>query len=851
MLLALSLALTAQGPTVELYRGAATVAGHRYWAVEDATLDANAPQANLGGQAILAGGPGQKVLVQFRDLVRAVGPGKRIESAQLVLTLAGGEQPVLTRAAALLQPWNEGPARTLSNITGTSEETAPAWSVTWQHRRAGREAIGWQMAGASGERDARSLDGVGIEPFGADAIAITGLGPDLQRQLENPLDNHGFLLQFEKPVEFMSSNASQGRPRLLLRLADAAPRTGADLSVVRIARTPEFDRYDLDGSLLVADQDGVPVPVPGQPPSGTLQKWPVEGQRVTYTATIRNVGDAPAAGFSYKWLARERDAASLVDPRTIAPGQEVTVTTETEFRNLHSDHRLLPLELQLTPSGPDAVAANNALRIEECALAVGVFVEQSVADAFKAAPNPLGSRSLDDYLQHMFRVWNEAVFPYSRFSFAPDGVLERVRLQSVQVVPDGTADAPKTLALDAEVFFGKASGLSPSTPVHALLPLLSEKLGLVSLAATSFAPSDQRLAQFGMARGAEDRFPGLMGGGDTRFEGGLPGSIGIPYEAASDPLASSAFLEPTDLYSATDVAALNSNLGRRRGHTGEALYDVPVGILLSVTDFQGRKLPNVQLSFFQMAGGAFRSVEPTLRLSSGASGSVLVRPRPIGSETPINTFTGHTLRPNPFGRIAADLKNGAFLVKAEANGATEWAWLKLWQAVDTYHRGQKTIALMTLRVNLPSQALEPSQNYAKGRLGTDAKGTPAPALAALTDGDETTSSEGGGEWLEIDLGRDRPIGELRLVVDPGAPLWNEFEVRVYGTGQRPEEAIVWAREVDWAWSARNRSDAPGKASVAYRGVAQRFRYVRLVPKTPGPVKIAEVVAVPVRFDAGG
>lgn len=838
MLAALALVATVQSQTLTLARGA-SVGGHRYWAVEDTTLDSNEPDTQQGGFVVLNGGPGKTILIKFGDLNRTLGPNKRITKATLVFTPSNVQRSALNRVATPSKPWNEGPVVTRS-ATSTLDR-ATVWAATWSNRRTGREPMPWQEAGAGGADDTRTIEGVTVES-GEEAVTVSGLATGLQRQYERPWEAHGFAFWFANPVEFWSSNSREGRPRLIVEFEEPPEKSSADLSVVAISRTPTFDRYDSRGADTVVEQDGVPVPVMQNPPNGTTQKWPIENTKLNYTATIRNVGSAPAIGFTARWSVGEKPGQPVDVPAILQPGESTTLSIESPYRNIHSDHRLQPISLHIEPKGEDATLANNFLEIQEGALNFGITVDQSVWDSFAAKPNFVGSRSFEDWAQGVFRVWNESIFPYSRFSFAPDGVLERVRIQDVRVVPDGSPDPEPNLAYDVEFRFRAGDSLDPKTVEFSLIKKLSLALGLTDLSAMAIPPASERLRALGARRGGGDPFPGLMGGGDTRNEAMLPGSYALPAEPVPDPLIDASRLEETDLYSATDVAALNSTLGRRRGYTGEYLYDVPPTVLMTVMDYAGRHLPNVEIEFYQTAGGEV-PLSLSRRVRSSASGTALLEARGAADQPPITTFTGHSLRPNLFGRIDRRGLNGAILVKATANGATDWTWIKVWHLVDAFHRGQKSVAMLNLRLNLPGGPLDDMTNHAKGNPAT-VDGAPKPEA---TDDDWGTAIQASNA-IEIDLGRDRAIGEIRVSGPARGPMWDQFEIRVYGTGEEAKDARLWGRESKWSWAAANKSQTQGEvATIAYRGPTQRLRFIRLIPLTPSAAKFVEIAAIPIRF----
>jgi hypothetical protein len=871
-----------QTQSLELYRGAPTPAGQRYWAVEETTLDSTRADINQGGFPILNGGQGKTILVQFKDLDRTLGPNKKITKAELVLTLTVGERIALSQVGKVLAPWTMGPNRTIAAATRRTDgpEQAARWSATWRNRRAGQDAIAWQQAGATGPGDVQSIQGATASRPQPDQVVIGGLEQAVQEQYERWYDNHGFALRFEAPVEFLSSLASEGRPILRLEFEEVEPATGSDLSVITIARTPEYDRFDNRDAYTFREQNGHSAGVMDRVPNAAAQKWPMEREELTYTARIKNVGDSPSQGFSIQWYVREQPGAIQVVPRPLQPGEETTVTTTLPYRSIHTDHRVQPIALKVVPSGPDAVAANNFLKIQQSALNLGIYVEQGFYDEMSRRQNLIGSRSFEDWIQAQFRVWNDVYFHHSRFSFAPEGVLERVRVQRITVVPNGTLkgdnwipDGSPTLAYDGE--WGFPWGTTDEEQARAqsrvgalaqrvdpgLIRSLSTQIGLIPLdvmnvaASTPDALRDVLLRQQGQVvpRGFVDRFPGVMGGGDTRYDGAVLGTLQYPYEPRMDPIADAVRMEATDLYAMTDVAGLNSNLGRRRGYTGEYLYDLPGSVMIEVQDFAGRRVPNAELAFFQMSNGKIEDREPVFTLSTGPAGTsaLPLRDPEVGASS-FTTYTNHTLRPNPFGRLDPRGGNGVFLIRCEARGQVEWGFLKAWQLVDLFHRGQSGLALYSMRFNIPSEPVDTATNMALGRAVADSAESMPAALAALVDGEVNGEVElpgQAGAWVEIDLGRDRPMGELRLATR-SPEFWQRFEIRTYQTGQRPEEARLWTQETDWAWTIANRRDvmANGSYAVAYRAPAQRVRFIRLINRADGsPAKLADVQVFPLRI----
>jgi hypothetical protein len=94
-----------------------------------------------------------------------------------------------------------------------------------------------------------------------------------------------------------------------------------------------------------------------------------------------------------------------------------------------------------------------------------------------------------------------------------------------------------------------------------------------------------------------------------------------------------------------------------------------------------------------------------------------------------------------------------------------------------------------------------------------------------------------GDWIEIDLGRDRPIGEVQVLTkDGGMP--RQFDVQTYATGQQPPTVEAWVKDLDFRWSQSNRADKDG--FVRYRGPAVRSRFIRIVNRSGGAGTIREI-----------
>ncbi|HEY3782340.1 MAG TPA: hypothetical protein VGL56_14755 [Fimbriimonadaceae bacterium] len=855
LIAALSLAQSGNAQTVELYRGAKV--GNltpRYWEVEDTTLDSTAADLNQGWQTELLGGPGKTILIQFLGLNRILGPHKWIVSASIVFTISSGNNVALTNAGQVLEPWNQGPIKSLLDLNpSNAPEAGDAGTATWRHRRLGGPS--WEHVGAVGEHDSTPIHGATSSQPDSEHLQIDGLGATVESEYEHPASNHGFVLQFAAPLILISSQSGEYRPKLVLKVEDIAPATGPNLTITYIERKPEYERYENEIGFTTQNQDGAPVPVLDHPQNALSKKWPTEGEDLIYVAHVKNVGDAPAQGFSATWMDNEKPETPVDSAQSLKPGEETTLGFHLPYKNTVSNHRLQPVALLIEPKGTDAGTGNKYLEINQSALNIGVYVEKSFYDTISGQENAYGSHSFEDWIQGQVWLMGHVYFPYSRFSFAPDGVAETLRIQRINVVPDGTLQGPKNLPngkpdlnYDVELGF-KATDAAGMNDIKngdlALMKNLGFQLGMVDFSKACFPSGDPQLmalAGNGSApTGTEDMYPDFMGGGDTRDDARLPPSIPLPYQPYVDEVIQQTDLRGTDLLSAANAAELVTDLGKRRGFQGEALYDTPPITALSVVDYNGQKIRGADLTFYQMVNGGFPATAKAIKAKSNDDGLVNLTKRDVLAGSGDKVATGHELIPNPFGRIDYRGLNDTFLVKVEVNGVTEWGSLKLWQLTDSYHRGQKAVIFLKMAVNMPTDPLDETTDLAQGKTFTSSAGdTPITLNAAATT--ETQLPTEQGSWIEIDLGRDRTVGEVQLITKSGS-FWKNFELRTYQTGEKVAQSLPWAQELNWDWSLHNQNMTPGTAvmSIPYRGPSRRFRYLRIINK--GQVDQAQLIGI--------
>lgn len=759
MLAALTALLTLGAPqTITLQRGLEIKPltgepAYKYWTVEDTTLDIDQQNTPQGASSNLYAGEGNNILIDFRDIPRAVGPNAKVTEATIQLGLVKGE-PKLTGVRIIKKPWLEGPLNTIGGILrGTTD--SGAWAATFRSRRvASPENILWQRGGATGDDDSEAYPNATLTKVGEFGYRIEGLAEAIQKRLDRPQDYYGFLLQFESKVEFFSSNATIDRPKLSLTAEPREAPKGPDLSVTLISRTPEYPRYE-------------PTPVPG------AKRWPDDGEEVTYTVHVKNIGDTAADTFDGQWLINDSEPQIVSSQEKLNPGQETTLQLKLPFKNIHTDHRINPLAFKLFTKGVDANRANNRLEIARTGLTVEMVVPKAVYDQVASEQNPVGTKCFEDWAQYQISAINDTYFHASRFSIAPNGILERVRLQRI-VIADTATPNPNA---DVQLFLGKKP--AQLGPDKDMVVDLAHQMGLISLP----------------AEGRPDRFPGLLGYGDTRADITIPPTFTVPVEPEVNPIANQEFLLGTGLFSMTEAAALMSNLGKRSSVPGDYLYDLPSSLRLDIRDVSGNALLDADVVVVPVVDG----VEgPTI-----FQGKTPGTPFPLPPQVAVDqtTATGHSLKTNAFGEVDRHGKNGFIRARVTRYGVTQTFEIKLWQLVDIYHRGQRAIAFYQVRLNLPQKPFA----------GADlAEGKPNSTNVALP--------EKPGDAIEIDLGGDQTIAKVTLT----GTLLKSFDIQVRAEGQ--EGGIPYYRELDSVWRMN------GANTVDYYGPNVKGRYLRIVNK---------------------
>ena len=167
---------------------------------------------------------------------------------------------------------------------------------------------------------------------------------------------------------------------------------------------------------------------------------------------------------------------------------------------------------------------------------------------------------------------------------------------------------------------------------------------------------------------------------------------------------------------------------------------------------------------------------------------------------------------------------GPITVSAEIGGIKDSFSFSSAKLSNIFARGMTKAASIELPFNLPASEITRDTNLVLGKPTRDsANSFPAQLLGLTDDNDATTFTLAPKAWVEVDLGRDRLLGELELRGD----LPEAFVVAVYGTTEKINESRPWIGESSLSTRLRHYpSINPG--TVIYRPRPIGGRYIRIL-----------------------
>jgi hypothetical protein len=388
--------------------------------------------------------------------------------------------------------------------------------------------------------------------------------------------------------------------------------------------------------------------------------WPTAGQNVTWRGFIKNFS-ATARTVQWKWL---------VDGAQVKTGSVAVAANATASADLVRAWDFNRHNIQLTIDPANLIAedeeGNNSLTVASNAISAGFWVEQSVYDYFLAHQRELtGAQSTcwENWIQRQMGRYNLLFQQAVYAGLTPNGVLDRIRIDEIVVLPDGSlplngggpTNDPDLLDHTVDLEWGFPAGLVTNSTFYSNTTDVSDGNPFY------FEPS--LLHELGHARYLIDQYgfnvhaiPNGLGRDSIPLSEGGKNIVGTPllplancdtsyvnHQPGLMDTTDGSFLGP---YTAT---ALNLIAGNRAtqgnvnapGNIGVFMANLPAENQLTLLDdATGAPLAGANVQVFRSTGNGVLyskryATTPSLTLTANASGQVLLGNNPFGDAPPI------------------------------------------------------------------------------------------------------------------------------------------------------------------------------------------------------------------------
>lgn len=164
----------------------------------------------------------------------------------------------------------------------------------------------------------------------------------------------------------------------------------------------------------------------------TVEGWPEVNQEITWSAHIYNHSNLNQKNVSYIWLLDGYEIKS--GTFDIQANKEISIDLKQAWS---FDRHKLKLTIDPKDIIKESEEYNNDLEIFTDALSIGLYIEESLYAHFLKNQYKLnaGSVTFDDWAQCHIDSLN-LMFADAIYTLTPNGVLDRVRIDKITIVPD-------------------------------------------------------------------------------------------------------------------------------------------------------------------------------------------------------------------------------------------------------------------------------------------------------------------------------------------------------------------------------------------------------------------------------
>ncbi|MDD1653016.1 MAG: hypothetical protein LUQ64_00570 [Methanomicrobiales archaeon] len=540
---------------------------------------------------------------------------------------------------------------------------------------------------------------------------------------------------------------------------------------------------------------------------------PAAGDRVTFTARIRNRGTSETGSFSYQWYV---DGAVVSSGRaqTIAWGRDTMINYTWTWQA--GDH---DISFFADPANvfSEKSEQNNLRTIRTTGLRVGFWVEQSVYRYFNdhqlAFTQQYGiadeANSWEDWAQRQIdlanRLMGEAVSPSS-----PNGILDRWRLDQVIVVADGTlplagglaTNQPDTRDRTVDLMWGFPQGIlstgsyrttdNNANPFHQEVSLLHEML-------------HARYLVDAHAMDIRGHSVGVLTENGTRL---FPGGRGVVHVNSDSP----SLMNGGTRFSEWEAVALNLWAGKRPAagwgntnpHAGLGWYlanRTPAQHTLRVVDSQGNPVESATVQVYRADRVPLGSRDPEI-LEAAKDFSPVYIDNIVDAEGTTDAHGLYSLGANPFS-VAEPIDAGNFnrcvdLVKVRYRGNVTLFWLDLPMVQTRYYRGETAGAVFDVNI---AETVGPREEVTiSGKVTAEENGA---GLSGIT---VTFSRQDGGHTFSVMTG---PFGVFSTQVEKSLEPSCQYNVtanRDTGEVMRPVNPVYGSARLNGIQPDQNRGN---------------------------------------------
>lgn len=456
------------------------------------------------------------------------------------------------------------------------------------------------------------------------------------------------------------------------------PRDETDLQVVSISRLPRYPRYSLEythysttepGGFGPYNFSGVTGLTGGQTPA--TQRWPNNGETVTYRATIRNRGtNQISSTIDAEWRVDGMLIASPAVPLVLPPNATATVDLTQVWDGIVH-------EIRFRLMTPDVRPENNERAITTGSVAFLSYVDRSYMEDFREDTPQFPMADTDDFID-----WLNLHMDRFNALFANAGTPKRVHFDLLEVLDDPTPDPTVDTIYFAYFPFRYRSGEEsyrvvsgyyvPAEDIdYGLLHEMGHQLGLIDIYQLDL-PSDRNQVS------------------------------GLGYNGAPACLMHGV----SNFISQHSALAMTHWQDTAHGYFGQYLYGIPAQVQMRFIGLDGLPLHDAAVTVYQMCDrpgiGPVLTDQIKFQGTTDGNGLFALPNVPINPSLIPPTYVGDALNPNPFGYVNNGGTNGVLHFKIEYDGVVDYTWLDLTECNQAYYTGQTSLATFERFLQLAS-----------------------------------------------------------------------------------------------------------------------------------------------------